>query len=49
MKRANPKVNGYAHPNTNPDSRKNDRRRRARIVIENCRATHPQVDGRCAR
>lgn len=44
-----PKTNGYAHPSTNPASRKADRRRRWEAVLANCRATHPQIDGRCAR
>ncbi len=45
-----PKSNGYAHPRSNPESRINDRRRRAADVLTNCKANHPRTaDGHCAQ
>lgn len=45
----NPKINGYAHPRSNPGSRVNDRRARAAALLELCHAEHPRrANGRCA-
>lgn len=43
------KDGGYAHQNTRPDSRVDDRRKRAAAIRERCLREHPQIDGRCAR
>lgn len=48
MNKPNPKVNGYAHPRTTPGSRIDDRRKRAAALLDECRATHPRLNGRCA-